>query len=95
MSPCRKLARQVVRIAVLSDRSSLAVLPAISVVDVDHYDGAGLIEAEEGAPLADAQATAALPLTFQRLDVAATVGKRFQGANHTLRAGGAIWASSR
>jgi len=41
------------------------------VVDFVHDDAAGWIEAEKHAPLADAQAIAAVQGTFQRLDAAA------------------------
>src|ERR1039457_3214735 len=59
-----------------------------AVVDVGHHDVTGLIEAEEDAPLADAQAIPAFQRALQRLDVAAAVsGKPFQGANNTLRVG--------
>ena len=52
-----------------------------TVVDVSDDDATRLIETEEDAPLADAQAIAAFHRAFQRFDVAATCGRqRTQGA---------------
>jgi hypothetical protein len=71
------------RIPIENQRSTAGFAESVSlaaVVDVGHRDVSGLIEAEENAPLADAQAIPAFQRTLQRLDVAVTVGgKRFEG----------------
>lgn len=59
-----------------------------AVVDVCHHDVARRIEAEEDAPLADAQPIPAFQSPLQRLHVAATVGsKDFQSVNNPPRVG--------